>query len=70
MKIECPACGKEDEVPDDFRWRPFCSRRCKLADLGAWFDEAYKFSRPLREDELPDPDERSDDERPDDEHLM
>jgi len=21
---------------DDFPWRPFCSERCKLVDLGAW----------------------------------
>jgi len=21
------------------RWRPFCSERCKLIDLGSWFDE-------------------------------
>jgi endogenous inhibitor of DNA gyrase (YacG/DUF329 family) len=20
-------------------WRPFCSERCKLIDLGAWFSE-------------------------------
>ena len=22
-------------------WRPFCSQRCKLADLGQWFSGAY-----------------------------
>lgn len=57
MKIQCPMCSKETEAPDDFRWRPFCSRRCKLADLGAWLDESYRFSRPLRPDELPLEDE-------------
>lgn len=56
MKIHCPACGKETEVPDDFRWRPFCSRRCKLADLGAWLDETYKLSSPLRPEDLEDDD--------------
>ena len=25
----------------DARWRPFCSERCKLADLGQWFAERY-----------------------------
>ena len=54
MKIRCPACNKEEEVPEGFRWRPFCSRRCQMADLGAWLDEAYKFSRPLRADDLED----------------
>ena len=59
MKLCCPGCGKEAEVPDDYRWRPFCSRRCQLADLGAWLDEEYRFSRPLRADDLED-----------DEHLI
>lgn len=54
MRIHCPACGAELEVSEGFRWRPFCSRRCKLADLGAWLDEAYKISRPLRADDVED----------------
>jgi endogenous inhibitor of DNA gyrase (YacG/DUF329 family) len=24
------------------RYRPFCSQRCKLIDLGAWASEAYR----------------------------
>jgi uncharacterized protein len=23
-------------------WRPFCSERCKLADLGRWLGEEYR----------------------------
>ncbi len=23
------------------RWRPFCSERCKLIDLGAWLSEEH-----------------------------
>jgi endogenous inhibitor of DNA gyrase (YacG/DUF329 family) len=23
------------------RWRPFCSERCKLIDLGEWFNEDH-----------------------------
>jgi endogenous inhibitor of DNA gyrase (YacG/DUF329 family) len=23
-------------------WRPFCSERCKLIDLGAWASEEYR----------------------------
>ena len=47
VRIRCPSCGKQDEVASDFRWRPFCSRRCKMVDLGNWLDEVYKISRPL-----------------------
>jgi endogenous inhibitor of DNA gyrase (YacG/DUF329 family) len=24
------------------RWRPFCSERCKLIDLGQWATEKYR----------------------------
>lgn len=42
--IECPTChrtvtfGDLAEVP----WRPFCSQRCKLVDLGKWLNEEYR----------------------------
>jgi len=25
-------------------FRPFCSQRCKLVDLGAWADERYRIA--------------------------
>jgi endogenous inhibitor of DNA gyrase (YacG/DUF329 family) len=28
--------------PVDPAWRPFCSERCKLADLGRWLAESYR----------------------------
>jgi len=28
--------------PVDRKWRPFCSERCKLLDLGNWIDERYR----------------------------
>lgn len=36
----CPQCGKERPWEGNL-YRPFCSKRCKLIDLGAWIDEAY-----------------------------
>lgn len=36
MKVKCPTCQKEIEWSDAFPYRPFCSERCKLIDLGAW----------------------------------
>lgn len=48
-KIKCPICGKENEFFAD-PVGPFCSKRCKLADLGAWLNEDYKISEPLRPD--------------------
>ena len=46
MRISCPLCQREDEVADDFAYRPFCSRRCKMIDLGNWLDGVYRISRP------------------------
>lgn len=37
----CPHCGKAVENPGQNPWRPFCSERCKMGDLGAWFAERY-----------------------------
>jgi endogenous inhibitor of DNA gyrase (YacG/DUF329 family) len=28
-------------TPDN-KWRPFCSERCKMIDLGAWATESYR----------------------------
>lgn len=47
MRIRCPTCHREEDVPDEFQWRPFCSRRCKIIDLGNWLDEVYSVSLPL-----------------------
>ena len=45
---QCPSCGKDESSPDH---RPFCSARCRLADLGKWLNGTYVFSRPLHADE-------------------
>ena len=37
----CPQCGKTSTWTDN-AFRPFCSERCKLIDLGAWANEDYK----------------------------
>jgi len=39
------------------KWRPFCSERCKMIDLGAWAAEDYRIAG--KDDKpAPDPDER------------
>ena len=41
--VVCPTCGKSVEWGSDTSaWRPFCSERCKLIDLGAWAAERYR----------------------------
>jgi endogenous inhibitor of DNA gyrase (YacG/DUF329 family) len=34
----CPICGK----PAAQKYRPFCSDRCSLVDLGRWLGEGYR----------------------------
>ena len=40
--VACPTCGKSALWTPANDWRPFCSERCKLIDLGAWASEAYR----------------------------
>jgi endogenous inhibitor of DNA gyrase (YacG/DUF329 family) len=34
----CASCDREATQA----WFPFCSERCKLADLGKWINEEYR----------------------------
>jgi endogenous inhibitor of DNA gyrase (YacG/DUF329 family) len=36
-------------------FRPFCSERCKLIDLGAWADERYRVAAVDPADDEPEP---------------
>ncbi len=40
--VRCPQCGKPVEWTPENRFRPFCSERCKLIDLGQWANEGYR----------------------------
>ena len=35
----CPTCKKTIEYSTKNNFRPFCSERCKLIDLGEWANE-------------------------------
>ena len=48
-ETQCRTCGRP--VSTDEPNFPFCSTRCKLADLGKWFDEGYRVSREIEADE-------------------
>jgi endogenous inhibitor of DNA gyrase (YacG/DUF329 family) len=39
--IKCPTCGKPSVFEPSNKFRPFCSERCQLLDLGRWADEKY-----------------------------
>jgi endogenous inhibitor of DNA gyrase (YacG/DUF329 family) len=41
-QVPCPRCGQPAVFSPENKWRPFCSERCKLVDLGAWASERYR----------------------------
>ena len=47
--VACPKCGASVVWDATSRFRPFCSERCKMIDLGAWATESYRI--PVAEDE-------------------
>ena len=40
--MACPTCGAAVNWTPENRWKPFCSERCKLIDLGQWATEKYR----------------------------
>jgi uncharacterized protein len=38
VRVNCPTCQRELEW-ETAPFRPFCSERCRLIDLGAWLTE-------------------------------
>lgn len=51
VRAQCPRCGSL------IRWegnpyRPFCSQRCRLIDLGMWVDERYRIDGETVDDDL------------------
>lgn len=39
--MTCPTC-KASTTWEGNGWRPFCSERCQIIDLGAWAAEEYR----------------------------
>ncbi|MDR9413759.1 MAG: DNA gyrase inhibitor YacG [Spiribacter sp.] len=52
--VPCPQCGTTVTWSEAAPERPFCSRRCRLIDLGEWFEEAHHI--PGEPAELPEED--------------
>ena len=48
MQLRCPIC-RSVVTWEENEFRPFCSERCKMIDLGEWAAERYRI--PLKENE-------------------
>lgn len=40
--VACPSCGADVRWEPASIYRPFCSERCRLVDLGAWAAGDYR----------------------------
>ena len=59
--VNCPRCGKPVVWDAANRFRPFCSERCRVIDLGAWATESYRIPVQENRDDIeqaPDEGER------------
>jgi endogenous inhibitor of DNA gyrase (YacG/DUF329 family) len=41
LQVACPHCKAKVVWSEQSLYRPFCSERCRLIDLGAWADESH-----------------------------
>lgn len=44
LTVQCPTCHKPVTWQPESRFRPFCSARCKLIDLGEWANEKHSIA--------------------------
>lgn len=63
-QVKCPQC-KEKFNYYDSEFRPFCSEKCKMIDLGHWLNESYSVPSqgPLSEEEINEIEKSLDKER-------
>jgi len=45
-RVKCPTCHRELDW-ETAPFRPFCSERCRLVDLGKWASGRYVVSSPV-----------------------
>lgn len=55
--VQCPNCKKDVVWSIESLFRPFCSKRCHIIDLGAWADGSYAIplNTPLEEENTNNP---------------
>lgn len=42
--VNCPICHKQVPWNPSSKYRPFCSERCQLIDLGEWANEEKRIA--------------------------
>jgi endogenous inhibitor of DNA gyrase (YacG/DUF329 family) len=53
LRFSCPSCRRAVEgTRAEYPTLPFCSPRCRAADLGKWLSESYRIGGPEAEEDL------------------
>lgn len=52
MKVKCPTCQRDVEWSATNEYRPFCSKKCQLIDLGEWAGEEKVISTPAQDSDF------------------
>ncbi|WP_320823440.1 DNA gyrase inhibitor YacG [Reinekea sp.] len=50
--ILCPTCQQKTRYDKTNAFRPFCTERCRLIDLGEWASGGHKIPSGLSEDDI------------------
>lgn len=52
--LRCPICDREIDSASEREaaYRPFCSDRCRLIDLGRWLGGRYRLDDPTPDDDV------------------
>ena len=56
--VNCPRCGTATPWSEANAYRPFCSERCKLIDLGQWATGSYRIPQEQADDGKSEDEER------------
>ncbi|MBC76291.1 MAG: DNA gyrase inhibitor YacG [Halobacteriovoraceae bacterium] len=59
IEVACPKCGKKFSYYSS-EFRPFCTKKCKMIDLGHWFEESYNIKGRDNSVYIEDPDKLKD----------
>ena len=51
-ELPCPLCKEAADISKQNTFRPFCSERCKLIDLGEWANEEKVIQRPIHSEDF------------------
>lgn len=50
LEVSCPTCQRSVIWSTQSPFRPFCTERCRLIDLGVWANEGYRVEVEVQEE--------------------